>query len=169
LCTPPTDHCTPTTLAGLLPSSEKWSFRYRPVSSASCGDADYSKIGSTYANGSKGLDEDQMARGLATAEAVGASFDAAEQLYQQGRLEESAALWPEVIASYEALEGGSTGMGSLPAKGNYALVLSDQGKLEEAAKLYREMDDVLTASLGAGHWQTLMAKSGYAIVLQNQA
>ena len=91
---------------------------------------------------------------LSTVEAVNAAFASAAQVMQQGRLEEAAALWPEVIAGYEALEG-PTGQGTLTAKGAYAIVLAQQGKLEEAGSLYREVVKGKTAALSATHASTL--------------
>ena len=114
--------------------------------------------------------EAQAAAGgaLTTAEAVGAAFATVEQLKQQGRLEEAAALWLEVIAGYEALEGGPTGENTLAAKMKYAIVLNNQGKLEEAGMLYLEVIEGETAALGANHASTLLTKGNYAIVLQQQ-
>ena len=48
-----------------------------------------------------------------------AAHDTADQLCQQGRLEEAAARFPQVIEGFEALQG-PTGIITLTAKVNYA-------------------------------------------------
>ena len=104
---------------------------------------------------------------LATDEAVSAAFDAATQLEDQGRLQEAAAMWPEVIAGYELLDG-LTGENTLVAKSNYADLLRQQGRLEEAGTLYLTVIEGETVALGDNHAITLGTKNNYAIVLRKQ-
>ena len=110
---------------------------------------------------------------LTTEKAVLTAAATAEQLSAQGRLEEEAALWLEVIAFHEPLEG-PTGEGTLRAKGSYASVLMTQGKLEEAERLYREVLMGCAAAVQANvnkdiNLETLIKSAGnYAILLEKQ-
>jgi len=81
----------------------------------------------------------------ATTEALDAARAAASQLKQQGRLEEAAALYLEVMVGYEALQG-PTGRETLSAKNCYAIMLEQQDKMEEAGMLYREVIEGQTAT-----------------------
>ena len=70
-----------------------------------------------------------------------------------GAQQAAAALWPEMIAGYEAL-----GQSTMAAKENYAIVLESQGKLEEAELDYREVVEGQTTALGDKHTSTLRTK-----------
>ena len=62
-----------------------------------------------------------------------------------------------MIEGYEALEG-LAGEGTLKAMHGYAIVLQDQGKLEEAGRVNREVIEGKTATFGANHDETLKTK-----------
>ena len=61
-----------------------------------------------------------------------------------------------MIEGYEALEG-LAGEGTLKAMHGYAIVLQDQGKLEEAGRVNREVIEK-TETFGANHEETLKTK-----------
>jgi len=61
---------------------------------------------------------------------------------------------------------GPTGENTLNAKNNYAIVLEDQEKWEDAERMFMEVIEGQTAALGADHAETLMTKGNYAGVLQ---
>ena len=64
---------------------------------------------------------------------------------------------------------GANHASTLGTKGNYAIVLKQQGKLEEADRVYREVIVGKTAAPGAGHTSTLRTKGKSATCCSTRA
>ena len=82
---------------------------------------------------------------------------------------------PHSQAVYEqVIEGKVATLGrehadTLSTKGNYAIVLEDQGKLTEAEQVYEEVIVGKSEALGAGHVDTLMSMVNLGNLLLDRA